>query len=187
MTCIVGVVENGKVWIGGDSAGVGGHISTLRADPKVFRRGDFVMGFTTSFRMGQLLAHVFEPPELRSGQDVYAYMVRDFVPALRQCFSDGGYAGRSSEGRDQGGAFLVAICGRLFCVEPDYQVGESLNGYDACGSGAQLALGALHAGRALKPEARIVAALEAAQHFNITVRAPFIVLCADAAKTECAA
>ena len=42
MTCIVGLVEKGNVYIGGDSAGVGGYSLTVRADRKVFRNGDFV-------------------------------------------------------------------------------------------------------------------------------------------------
>lgn len=39
MTCIVGVVEGHTVWMGGDSAGVGGYALTVRADQKVFRNG----------------------------------------------------------------------------------------------------------------------------------------------------
>jgi hypothetical protein len=51
MTCIVGLVDGGRVWLGGDSAGVSGWDLTVRADRKVFRNGPYVMGFTTSFRM----------------------------------------------------------------------------------------------------------------------------------------
>ena len=35
MTCIVGLVHEGVVYIGGDSAGVGGMSLTVRADEKV--------------------------------------------------------------------------------------------------------------------------------------------------------
>ena len=41
MTCIVGLVHGGKVYMGGDSAGVGGYCLTVRADEKVFRNGEF--------------------------------------------------------------------------------------------------------------------------------------------------
>ncbi|WP_245320978.1 hypothetical protein [Bradyrhizobium sp. NAS96.2] len=53
MTCIVGLVDKGQVFIGGDSAGVNAERLALvvRNDRKVFRNGDFVMGFTSSFRM----------------------------------------------------------------------------------------------------------------------------------------
>ena len=52
MTCIVGLIDGRRVWMGGDSAGVSGLDITVRADAKVFRNGDFLIGFTSSFRMG---------------------------------------------------------------------------------------------------------------------------------------
>jgi hypothetical protein len=36
MTCIVGLVDKGDVYIGGDSAGVAGLSLSIRADEKVF-------------------------------------------------------------------------------------------------------------------------------------------------------
>ena len=45
MTCIIGLVENSKVYIGGDSAGVAGYGLSVRADEKVFKKGDFIFGF----------------------------------------------------------------------------------------------------------------------------------------------
>ncbi|KQX35323.1 hypothetical protein ASD04_14880 [Devosia sp. Root436] len=175
MTCIVGVVEKGKVWIGGDSAGVAGYDLMVRSDPKVFRNGDFVMGYTSSFRMGQLLAHRFQPPKRHADQDVYVYMVTSFVDALRQCFKDGGYASKENE-REQGGQFLVGYEGRLFEIGGDYQVGENLDGYAACGCGGSIALGALHATSSECPTDRIRSALSASERHNAGVRGPFVVI-----------
>ena len=39
MTCIVGLIDEGKVYIGGDSAGAADDLITVRADEKVFVRG----------------------------------------------------------------------------------------------------------------------------------------------------
>ena len=85
MTCIVGIAEGGTVWIGGDSAGVetGSLGLVARSDKKVFRNGNFVMGFTSSFRMGQLLAYKLSPPKRHADDDVMAYMVNDFIDAVR--------------------------------------------------------------------------------------------------------
>ena len=55
MTCIAGLVHDETVYLAGDSAGTSGWNLTVRADPKVFANDSYVMGFTTSFRMGQLL------------------------------------------------------------------------------------------------------------------------------------
>ena len=74
MTCIVGLVHEGVVYIGGDSAGVAGLSLVVRAD-EMFRNGDFLMGFTTSFRMGQLLRYKLYPPRRHPDDRVAKYMV----------------------------------------------------------------------------------------------------------------
>jgi hypothetical protein len=172
MTCIAGLIHEGQVFIGGDSAGVAGFDLTVRADAKVFKNGDFVFGFTSSFRMGQLLRHSFVPPKRYPDKDVMAYMVTDFVDALRNCLKAGGFASKSNE-TEVGGCFLVGYAGRLFEIESDYQVGESATGYAAVGCGSQVAHGALFANSELPPVARITQALEAAEAHNAGVRGPF--------------
>jgi ATP-dependent protease HslVU (ClpYQ) peptidase subunit len=172
MTCIVGTVEDGKVFIGGDSAGVGGYSLTVRADRKVFKNGDFVLGFTSSFRMGQLLHHAFTPPKRHPDTDIDKFMVTDFVNGVRDCLKTGGYAERSNE-VETGGIFLVGYAGRLFRIDSDYQVGESADGYDAAGCGEDIARGALYANPSGKPLDRLKIALEAAERFSAGVRGPY--------------
>lgn len=55
MTCVVGLVDKGTVYIGVDSAAVQGWTRRKSRVAKVFHRGPFLIGYTTSFRMGQLL------------------------------------------------------------------------------------------------------------------------------------
>ena len=174
MTCIVGLVDGTDVWMGGDSAGVAGLDISLRADPKVFRNGDLLIGFTSSFRMGQLLRFRLVPPPRRAGQDLFHYMVCDFVEAVRICLRDGGFAHRSND-VETGGFFLVAGEGRLFSVQDDYQVSEFNRGYHAIGCGASYALGSLFGSRDMPAEHRIRRALETAEHFSGGVRAPFLI------------
>lgn len=172
MTCIVGLISNGSVHIGGDSAGVDGLSLTVRADRKVFRNQDFIFGFTTSFRVGQLLAHSFKPPKRHPEKDVYAFMVTEFIDALRQCLKAGGCAQRYYE-VERGGTFLVGYAGRLFQIRGDYQVAEPVDGFDACGCGSQIALGALFASSDAPPRERLEIALNAAERFSAGVRGPF--------------
>lgn len=175
MTCIVGVVANGRAVIGGDSAGVSGWDLRTRADSKVFRRGPFVMGFTSSFRMGQLLRFRLEAPEHPAGMDDYEYMTTLFVDAVRECLKEGGFA-RKSEEAESGGTFIVAYRGALYVVENDYQVGINGDGFAAVGCGDQVAMGSLYATRKHKdPEKRALAALAAAERFSAGVRGPFVV------------
>jgi ATP-dependent protease HslVU (ClpYQ) peptidase subunit len=174
LTCIVGLVHDGNAYLGGDSAGCSGWDLTVRADPKVFVNGSYVMGFTTSFRMGQLLRYSFTPPEPDYVNDLHRFMCTAFTDSLRQCLKDGGWAEKEKE-REAGGTFLVGTHGRLFIFNADYQAGEPADPYAAVGCGAGYALGALHAteGRGMKPEKRLDAALTAAERFSNGVRGPF--------------
>jgi ATP-dependent protease HslVU (ClpYQ) peptidase subunit len=174
LTAIAGFIHtDGRVWIGGDSAGSCGPDLTLRADPKIFRNGDFLFGFTSSFRMGQVLRYKFQPPE-RHDQEIFSYMVTTFVDAVRACLKEAGMASKDKE-VESGGTFLIGYQGRLFLIDGDYQVEEPLDGYDACGSGHALARGALFATHGMEPAARITVALQAAERHNCMVRGPFVV------------
>lgn len=175
MTCIAGIAEGGKVWMGGDSAGVGGWDLTVRADQKVFVNGPFLLGFTSSFRMGQLLRYALTPPKVYD-KDLMTFMCTDFINDVRTCLKNGGYATKENE-QETGGIFLVGFMGRLFRVDNDYQVGEASSGYDAVGCGESYAKGALYATRAgMASEERLSLALSAAAEHSAGVRPPFLVL-----------
>jgi ATP-dependent protease HslVU (ClpYQ) peptidase subunit len=172
MTCIAGLVEGDKVWIGGDSAGVGGWDLTVRADRKVFRNGDMLFGFTSSFRMGQLLRYALTVPLRDPKVDVDRYMATSFIDAVRDCLKSHGWAEKVSD-QEKGGTFLVGYAGRLFTIGSDYQVGESVDGYAACGCGESYAIGALFATPHLKGRKRVEMALAAAERNSAGVRGPF--------------
>src|SRR5258708_7102986 len=148
MTCIVGLEHHGRVYIGGDSAGIAGTGLCVRADAKVFRNGPFLIGFTTSFRMGQLLQFKLKPPPHPADIDTFEFLVGTFVDTVRSCLKSGGFAKRKEE-QELAGAFLVGYRGRLYTIDSDYQVGQSADCFCAACAGAQLALGALHAVEAI--------------------------------------
>jgi ATP-dependent protease HslVU (ClpYQ) peptidase subunit len=173
MTCIVGLAHQGRVIIGADSAGVAGLDMTVRADRKVFRNGEFIMGFTSSFRMGQLLAVKLSPPKYHPDVEPWRYMVDDFVENVRRCLRDGGFMRRDHD-VEQGGDFLVGFRGRVFSIESDFQVGERVEGFDACGCGAPFALGSLaETSGTDDPVDRVQSALKVAERFSAGVRGPF--------------
>jgi 20S proteasome alpha/beta subunit len=176
MTCIVGISDGQTVTIGGDSAGSDGWHVAVRSDSKVFQVGSYLMGFTTSYRMGQLLRyslHVGEPDTW----DVDRFMATVFIDAVRGCLSEGGYA-KTEDGQEQGGQFLVGIHGRLYVIDADYQIGHTVSGYAAVGSGYLVALGSLHSTAELPvgSRQRAVMALEAAAELTGGVRPPFTVV-----------
>jgi len=174
MTCIVGLTDKGKVYIGGDSASGNGSMTQVSTVPKLFRKDPFVIGYTSSWRMGQILQHHLRADDLKESDSAHEFMVCVFIEKVRQLFKTFGYARRENN-EETGGTFLVGYCGHLYFIGSDYQVNETLDGMDACGCGAEVALGALYAtkGTQLNPFQRLDIALEAAAHFSSDVRPPF--------------
>lgn len=177
MTCIVGLIEKETVYIGGDSAGVQGYEIKTRQDEKVFKKDNMIFGFTSSFRMGQLLRYNFTIPDHDPRKDDFEYLCTDFIDALTECFTKKGYA-KITSNQVSGGTFLLGYKGHLYAIYNDFQVSKVFNTYDACGCGEPYALGALRATENSKmaPKKRIELALSVAAHFSAAVRPPFTVV-----------
>lgn len=175
MTCIVGIIENKKVFIGGDSAGVSGYDVKIRKDPKVFKVGDFVIGCTTSYRMVQLIRFSFKPPPVSSDIDFHEYMCTQFVNTLRTCFKEGGLT-EIDKCVETAGEFMVGYMNKLAVVQSDFNVREVFEDFQSIGCGQPYALGALKIMDSnLSAEQKILKALEIATHFSAGVRPPFII------------
>jgi len=180
MTCIVGVAEGGKAYIGADSAAANDWMVRATGLHKVFRRQDshcshsFVVGYTTSFRMGQILQHhlMVEPQKSETDE---AYMVCTFVEAVRSCLKDHGFA-KVENNVEKGGTFLVGYKGIIYEIASDFQVNHYVDGFAAIGCGEAYALGALKALDELSPEKRILRSLEIAAYFSGNVIGPFLVI-----------
>lgn len=185
MTAIAAVRSRAGVVMGGDSAGVGGYSLTLRRDEKVFRVGEMLIGYTSSFRMAQLIRFGL-PDCLQVGElqppadsaDAFEFMVTDFVPRVRWLFKQGGYMKKEGD-REEAGTFLAAWGNQLFQVDSDLQVGDPLDDFAACGCGQDIVLGSLFSTKAVgapSDEWRVTKSLEAAERFSAGVRGPFTVL-----------
>lgn len=174
MSCIVGVLEkNGNIIIGADSAGCCGKHITVRKDSKVFRNGDFLIGCAGSFRYMQLLQYIFKPDKVGRNKDVFEYMIRTFIPKLKECFRDNGWTINNNGQEDGDCEFLVGYKGRLFQIWPDFQIDELIYGYHAAGSGMYYAYGSLHSTTDKPAKQRVLMALEAAEAFSAEVKRPF--------------
>ena len=174
VTCIIGIATEARVYIGADSAAVSGWTVRPTALPKVFRLDLFLIGYTTSFRMGQILQYHLSVAPQEDESDMQ-YMVVTFAESVRACLNDHGFA-TIKDNEERGGQFLVGYKGHLYCIESDYQVAESAEGFDACGSGTDFALGAMQALEQLPPRERIRKSLEISARFCGSVLAPFRVL-----------
>lgn len=175
MTCIVAVTDGEQVTMGGDSSGISGWDIDYRSDSKVFHLGDLLIGFTSSFRMGQILRYNVSIPNIEKGADLYEWMVKEFVPVIRTAFIEHGFA-KIDGASEKGGQFIVGIDGSIFVVESDYQVAESLNDYYSIGCGYGYATGSLYSTESKDPLERVNLALEAATYHSAGVAEPFTIL-----------
>ncbi len=177
MTCIVGIVENGTVYIGGDSyASTGSFVRALK-NPKIFQTGPFVIGCTGSIRMSQLLEYSLEIEDQEQDMPDEEYMVRVFIEAVRSCLKEYGYL-EVDNNREVIGTFLVGYRGGLYRAASDLQIIQLLDGMAACGCGQRFALAAMYAlqGLGYGAEERITRALEVSAYFDGNVAPPFAVL-----------
>ncbi|NKI68983.1 hypothetical protein GN109_06085 [Collimonas pratensis] len=174
MTAIVAIKHAGIVYIGGDSAGSSNSQIRVRKDCKVHKVGSVIFGFSGSFRVGQLLAHALQFPARPAGLDAAAFMVTLVADAVRECLKVGGCDIADGSGVE----VLIGYQGHIFNLQGDYQVEELTKPYNAIGSGAEIALGALYATEAanMAPEDRIKLALKAAEHFCTEVSGPFHII-----------
>jgi ATP-dependent protease HslVU (ClpYQ) peptidase subunit len=172
MTCIVGLqMTDGTIHMGGDRMGSSGHRCMTRADQKVFLNDGYIFGFTSSYRMGQIIRYSFAPPQC-DHWDIEKFMVLEFIPSIMETFKENNFGED-----DDGGTFLVGYRGRLFKIESDFQVGWLSVPYNSCGSGETVAYGAMHAMEAHSPNidytTKINTALDAASEYNSYVRGPY--------------
>lgn len=180
MTCIVGVqTDDGRVIIGGDSAGVAGLDIHIRKDEKVFQNGPTIMGFTSSFRMGQLLRYALNIPDHDPRTPDMQYMVIEMMDAVRECFRERGYL-KKDEDADSGGTFIMGYKGQLYIIDTDFQVGKVYENYTACGCGDSYALGVLHDiskhDPLCDPIEKVTRALDAATFHSGGVSKPYTIL-----------
>ena len=182
MSCIVGIVEGDEVYVGADSAAVSGYEVRESRVPKVFSNGPFVIGYTTSFRMGQILQYHLRPTP-QGPESEMQYMVCTFVEAVRRCLKEHGFS-KVENNVEVGGLFLVAYRGALYRVENDFQVNLFADGVIAIGCGREYALGALRALETMPARERLIRALEVAAHYSGDVMGPFLVLKASSKGKE---
>lgn len=144
MTCIIGYNDkrNQKIYMIGDSAGVSNYDICERDDKKVFTNGDFLFGFTSSFRMGQILRFLDIPKQKDDLQSDYEYMCTTFIDAIIAAFKDKNF-GKTVDGERHGGIFMAAYRGTLYTIHSDFQVGICSRGFDSVGCGESYALGAM--------------------------------------------
>ena len=175
MTAIVGLIHEGRVWMGGDSATTYSD-ATRRSDgdTKVKLIGDMLIGCAGSARSSQIIHYSFKPPKHPQRVSPLAYISGPWMKQLQKSIKDQWAEFYAHEGDFE---FLIGYRGQLFLVDGHFGVSNTRRSYDAIGCGANLALGSMYSTEGLSdPEKRITIALSAASEFSAAVSPPFVIL-----------
>ena len=180
MTCIAAWVDekSGTITMGGDSVGSAKHRIRPRNDVKVFEVGEFLVGFASSFRMGQILTYQLSPEPQHVDTTDHAYMCTTVITHIRKILKAGGFTRKNAE-QDMGGEFLIAYRGTIYHIEADFQVGMPAFPFCAIGCGADLAEGAMYAlwkKTGMEAQDIVTSAIKAASALSGWVGGPITIL-----------
>jgi hypothetical protein len=164
--------------MGGDAASVESRCYYIRQtlEPKVFKNGPYLIGYTSSFRMGHLLQYKADLPAPPKEGDLMKFMSTTFMDYTRDLFKYNGYS-KINDNQEEGGTYIVAFQGEIFEIDDDFHAQQWMQPYASVGCGREYALGVCHALYDIEsPEDIITKALEAAEMFSTGVTRPFTIM-----------
>ena len=171
MSTVIGIVQDGKVWMGSDSFATteDGVKRNMNSVKKIFTNGPYLIGFIGSVRVGQvIMPKFFTPPD-----DIWNFP-DELIKQLesKNCLA----VNSETQTSVQESNFLIATHdGRLFEILCDFQLNE-ITDYTAIGSGTHFAYGSLYTTRNMKdPRKRMKIALETASFFDTSTGPPFCI------------
>lgn len=165
MTCIIGLAHEGTVYIGCDSAGSNSWTARPVNTPKLIRLGEVLIGYTDSYRMGQILQYHLAIPPRNVGETDEHYLIVSFGEAVRSTLKAQGYT-KIDNNTEEGGVFVVGYKGKVYTFQSDFSIVNHADGLEAVGLGEYIALGAMAALESLHPRERILKSLEIVARFQ---------------------
>lgn len=175
MTLIASLVDSDKnIHMIGDSAGIDGwHSLSIIKYPKIFIRDNkYILGYTTSFRMGQILQFM-KFPRKDTKMPFFEWTVSKFVPKLIAQFELAEY-----DYKEKGCNFLIGSQGEIFEIGNDMQVYSQLfNNGMAVGCAYQNFLGVLagldYFDNQFTPENKLDIAIKITKRFSAGIAPPY--------------
>jgi ATP-dependent protease HslVU (ClpYQ) peptidase subunit len=171
MTCIVGIADGDSVYMGGDRGVSDDNVILKMSRSKVTQHGDFIIGYSGSLGVGQLMEFITYP-KVTKATDVYKTIKIDLVEQVKSL-----YESHSRDIEDNGTDWLIGCKGRLFeFSSADWGVLEIQE--CSIGTGSPIALGSLYTSREIEdnPIIRITYALNAACELSPTCSLPVDIL-----------
>lgn len=171
MTCIIAHATRTSSFIAADKLGSNNFTKAIQSEPKIFEKefdsrvleegfiptihkDTMTIGYTTSFRMGQLLKHCLVLPEKQPTQSFKEYLVQSVVPAIRTLFREE-WGSRADNQDVGGGQFIILHKHKIYEIHEDFCVLEPKNNISAVGSGAYHAIAAMAAYLTVETETEV--------------------------------
>lgn len=149
MTTIAAIQGDGWVVMGADSQGTyNEYRNVFMKDHKVVDNNGVLIAGCGIGRGMNLLQRGWKAPKPSrqlTPDQLDSWMIKTFLPKMRQLFVDGGY-----DMKDDGdyaqfeNVFLVAVQGTLYIIDEDYSLDRDSRNYFATGSGGDFAQGSLY-------------------------------------------
>ncbi len=135
MTAIVALKHEGKIYLMGDRCGSNGYSKLLTSNPKVFKVGDFHLGYTSSFYMGQILEHMWTPPARLEGITDTGYFYKQVIPSIKTCLVENHFGQHFDDKYKEPslGSFIIIYKNRIFVHQDNGSVLEVEHAGVGCG------------------------------------------------------
>jgi len=180
MTCIVGIGDGVKTWLGADSSySQGASLSFSSPMGKLFRVGtEFIAGYAGYVKHGTLLKKELKDftiaPDAIKGLEEYE-VVGLLADKVNKVFS----LNPLNSKKENRTSLLVGYKGTVYRIGVSFEVTTQENSFDSIGYTSSYALGCLHGTKdtGLSPRDRIKQSLMAAEYYNPSyTRKPFYIL-----------
>lgn len=173
MTCIVAITDDDYVYIGGERAAADTSTIVSMTTPKIFKKGNWVMGYSGTIGIGQLIEFIDFAEEV---EDPYTYIRLTIVEDMKNA-----YESFTNPPAERDTTWLIGYKNRLFEMsDTDWSVIEVKE--TALGSGGNYALGSLYTSIDKTPIERIVYAVGAAITYSPNCQGPIDILSTDITK-----
>jgi len=146
MTVIAAFDDGNTYWIASDSVGSAGNMQ-YELGSKLIKKGDYVIGFSWSYRVADIIRECKFLPEAINGMKDLR-LLRDIIKAL--ITKDGAGEGDGQSNGSNGSMtehpvdIVIISPSGMYTIETDYQIHKVMSGYAMTGSGTEVAAGALY-------------------------------------------
>ena len=172
MSCVVGIVDQGKIWMGADSAMTERETVLHTKESKVFKFGRrMIIGCAGTLRDIQAIKYTMRPPNHPKRKSDREYLVTYLIPTIINVLVVNGII-RGDDPIETNNQFIIGYRGNLYVTDSVFSI-DDVGKYGAIGAGEQFALGSLMNSKG-NPESRIRRALKTACRCY-SVRPPFVI------------